>query len=144
ALLTVLPGVVARNDFNTGMNVRGGEADQNLVLLDGFPIYNPFHLGGLFGTFVEPMVGRGEGFPGAFPASYGNRLSSVLDVRSATEPRNGIHGSANISLIASQMSLGSSFAAGMGTWKVAGRRTYIDRAVKALTPEEMPYDFRDL
>ena len=140
----LLPGVEARNDFSAGMNVRGGEADQNLVLLDGYPIYNPFHLGGLFGTFVEPMVGRVEVFTGAFPASYGNRLSSVLDVRSAVEARAGIHGTANVSLIASQMSLGSSFAAGMGSWKVAGRRTYIDKAVKTLTPEEMPYDFRDL
>ncbi len=140
----LLPGVEARNDFSAGMNVRGGEADQNLVLLDGYPIYNPFHLGGLFGTFVEPMVGRVEVFTGAFPASYGNRLSSVLDVRSATEARQGVHGTANISLIASQMSLGSSFATGMGSWKVAGRRTYIDQAVKTLTPEEMPYDFRDL
>ena len=140
----LLPGVEAKNDFSAGMNVRGGESDQNLVLLDGYPIYNPFHLGGLFGTFVEPMVGRVEVFTGAFPASYGNRLSSVLDVRSAIEAREGIHGTANVSLIASQMSLGSSFAAGMGTWKLAGRRTYIDKAVKTLTPEEMPYDFRDL
>lgn len=140
----LFPGVEARNDFSAGMNVRGGEADQNLVMLDGFPIYNPFHLGGLFGTFVEPMVGRVEVFTGAFPASYGNRLSSVLDVRSATEPRKGLHGTANVSLIASQLSLGSSMAEGMGSWKIAGRRTYIDQAVKRLTPEEVPYDFQDI
>src|SRR6185503_18040600 len=54
----LLPGVEARNDFNAGMNVRGGESDQNLVLLDGYPIYSPFHLGGLFGTFIGPTVGR--------------------------------------------------------------------------------------
>ena len=140
----LLPGVEAKNDFSAGMNVRGGESDQNLVLLDGYPIYNPFHLGGLFGTFVEPMVGRVEIFTGAFPASYGNRLSSVLDIRSAVEAREGIHGTANVSLIASQASVGSSFAAGMGSWKLAARRTYIDQAVKKLTPEELPYDFRDL
>src|ERR1043165_1511450 len=77
----LLPGVEAKNDFSAGMNVRGGESDQNLVLLDGYPIYNPFHLGGLFGTFIEPMVGRVDLFTGAFPAAYGNRLSSVLDSR---------------------------------------------------------------
>jgi hypothetical protein len=140
----LMPGVEARNDFSAGMNVRGGEADQNLVLLDGYPIYNPFHLGGLFGTFVEPMVGRVEIFTGAFPASYGNRLSSVLDVRSAVEAREGIHGTANVSLIASQVSVGSSVAAGMGGWKVAARRTYIDAMTRALAPNELPYDFRDL
>src|SRR6185503_2420181 len=51
--VALLPGGVARNDFSAGFNVRGGEADQNLVLLDGIPIYNPFHLGGLFGTFID-------------------------------------------------------------------------------------------
>ena len=52
--------MIARNDFNTGLIVHGGEADQNLVLLDGYPIHNPFHLGGLFGTFIDATVGRIE------------------------------------------------------------------------------------
>jgi hypothetical protein len=56
-VVQLLPGVVARNDFNTGLTVRGGEADQNLILIDGFPIYNPFHLGGLFSTFMDATVG---------------------------------------------------------------------------------------
>src|SRR5256885_6802297 len=56
--LQLMPGVEARNDYTAGMNVRGGEADQNLVLLDGYPVYNPFHFGGLFGTFIDPAVGR--------------------------------------------------------------------------------------
>jgi TonB-dependent Receptor Plug Domain. len=53
----LLPGVEARNDFTAGLNVRGGEADQNLILLDGYPIFNPFHFGGLFGTFIDGAVG---------------------------------------------------------------------------------------
>lgn len=142
--IQLLPGVEARNDFNAGMNVRGGESDQNLVLLDGYPIYNPFHLGGLFGTFIEPTVGRVDLFTGAFPAAYGGRLSSVLDVRSAEEVREGLHGTANISLIASTGSLGSSFHETRGSWMIAGRRTYIDKMVSLLTPNEVPYDFRDV
>ena len=70
----LLPGVTARNDYSVGMNVRGGETDQNLVLLDGYPIYNPFHMAGLFGAFVEPMVDRVDFMTGAFPARYGGRL----------------------------------------------------------------------
>jgi hypothetical protein len=140
----LLPGVEARNDFNAGMNVRGGEGDQNLVLLDGYPIYNPFHLGGLFGTFIGPTVGRVDLLTGAFPAAYGNRLSSVLDVRSAEETRNGLHGTANVSLLASTASLGSAIADGRGSWMIAGRRTYIDLATRLLAPDEVPYDFRDL
>jgi hypothetical protein len=140
----LLPGVEARNDFNAGLNVRGGEADQNLVLLDGYPIYNPFHLGGLFGTFIEPMVDRVDLFSGAYPASYGNRLSSVLDVRSAGEARTGLHGSANVSLIASQLSIGSTTASANTSWKVGVRRTYVDAVVKAIRPgTPLPYDFHD-
>ena len=57
-VVQLLPGVMARNDFNTGLNVRGGSADQNLVLLDGIPIYNPFHMGGLFSTFMDATGAR--------------------------------------------------------------------------------------
>ena len=80
--LQLMPGVEARNDFTAGMNVRGGEADQNLILLDGYPVYNPFHFGGLFGTFIDPAVGRVDMLTGGFPAPYGERLSSVMNVRS--------------------------------------------------------------
>ena len=67
----LLPGVLARNDFTAGLNVRGGEADQNLILLDGYPIFNPFHLGGLFGTFIEGSVSGLELRTGGFPAPFG-------------------------------------------------------------------------
>ena len=139
----LLPGVNARNDFSVGMNVRGGEADQNLVLLDGFPIYNPFHMGGLFGAFVEPMVDRVDFHTGAFPARYGGRLSSVLDVRSAVEPRSGIHGRVDASFIATTMALGSGFQGGQGTWTVAARRTYADKFMDLVSDSELPYHFRD-
>lgn len=139
----LLPGVNARNDFSVGMNVRGGEADQNLVLLDGFPIYNPFHMGGLFGAFVEPMVDRVDFFTGAFPARYGGRLSSVLDVRSRVEPRTGVHGRVDASFIATTLSLGSGLQGGKGTWTVAARRTYADKFVDLISDEVLPYHFRD-
>jgi hypothetical protein len=142
----LLPGVEAKNDFSAGMSVRGGESDQNLVLLDGYPLYNPFHLGGLFGTFIDPMVGRVDLFTGAYPAVYGNRLSSVLDVRSAEETRPGIHGSANVSLIASTISFGKTRDDGRDSWMIGARRTYIDKMVSTLTlgRHKLPYDFRDL
>src|SRR6185436_17926305 len=119
----LLPGVNARNDFSVGMNVRGGESDQNLVLLDGFPIYNPFHMGGLFGAFVEPMVDRVDFLTGGFPAQYGGRLSSVLDVHSREELRPDVHGRADVSLIATTLALGGGVQGGLGSWNVALRRT---------------------
>ncbi|HTI63821.1 MAG TPA: carboxypeptidase regulatory-like domain-containing protein [Gemmatimonadaceae bacterium] len=141
-VVQLLPGVEARNDFTTGLNVRGGEADQNLILLDGYPIYNPFHLGGLFSTFMVPTVRDLTLMTGGFPARYGGRLSSVLDVHSADEPRPGVHGTAEVSLLATTGALGGSFAGGKGSWTIGGRRTYADKFVK-LIGGELPYHFRD-
>jgi len=73
-VVQLLAGVSARNDYNSGLNVRGGSADQNLVLLDGIPIYNPFHMGGIFSTFMDATVGGIELRTGAFPARYDGRL----------------------------------------------------------------------
>ena len=143
-VVQLLPGVVSRNDFNTGLNVRGGEADQNLVLLDGFPIYNPFHLGGLFSTFMDATVGGIELLSGAFPARFGGRLSSVLDVRSAQESERGINAIADISALGTSVKLGGVVDGGRASWSVAGRRTYADAAADLFTDNVFPYHFRDL
>lgn len=143
-VVRLLPGVVSRNDFNTGLNVRGGEADQNLILLDGHQIYNPFHLGGLFSTFMDATVGGIELMTGAFPARYGGRLSSVLDVRSAVEARPGVHGSADISALATTGRLAGGLGGGKGTWSVAARRTYVDAVTSAFTDDVFPYHFHDV
>lgn len=141
--MQLMPGVEARNDFTAGMNVRGGEADQNLVLLDGYPVYNPFHFGGLFGTFIDPAVGRVDMLTGAFPSQFGGRLSSVLNVRSAEDDRPGLHGTSEVSLIASTLSLGGALGAN-GSWLVAGRRTYADQAINLVKKNAFPYHFFDL
>ena len=139
----LLPGVAARNDFNTGLNVRGGEADQNLILLDGHPVYNPFHLGGLFSTFMDATVGGIELMTAAFPARFGGRLSSVLDVRSADEARPGLHASADISALGATARFAGGFGGGRGTWSLAGRRTYADALTTIFTDNIFPYHFRD-
>jgi hypothetical protein len=140
----LLPGVTARNDFNTGLTVRGGEADQNLVLLDGFPLYHPFHLGGLFSTFLDATVGSIELLTGAFPSRYGGRLSSVLDVRSAEELRPGVHTTADLSALGATARAAGAFGGGRGTWSVAGRRTYADAVQSIFTNDIFPYHFHDL
>ena len=139
----LLPGVNARNDFSSGYNVRGGESDQNLILLDGYPIYNPFHLGGLFSTFLDETVGSIDLLTGGFGAAYGSRLSSVLDVRSAEPERTGLHGEAGISVIASSLSVGSMSADGRSSWTVSGRRTYADKLIAAISDQTFPYHFSD-
>ena len=139
----LMPGVVARNDFNTGLIVHGGEADQNLVLLDGFPIHNPFHLGGLFGTFIDATVGSLELMSSAMPARFGGRLSSVLDVHWAQDTRRGVHATIDISALAATGVLSGAFGGDRGTWSVAGRRTYADALQSIFTDNVFPYHFSD-
>ncbi len=142
-IVQLLPGVEARNDFTTGLNVRGGEADQNLILVDGYPIYNPFHLGGLFSTFIDPTVRDVQLMTGGFPARYGGRLSAVLDVHSAEEVRPGVHGTGELSVLASTGEVGGALDGGKLTWMVSGRRTYADQFVKLISSQTLPYHFRD-
>lgn len=142
-VVQLLPGVVAPNDFTAGYNVRGGESDQNLVLLDGYPIYNPFHLGGLFGTFIDETVGEFELIPGAFPARYGSRLSSVLSVVPRVEERGGVHGAVSMSVLASSLSLAGT-ARGTTSWSIAARRTYADKFVSLVSDNQLPYWFTDV
>jgi hypothetical protein len=140
----LLPGVVARNDFSAGFNVRGGEADQNLVLLDGIPIYNPFHMGGLFGTFIDKAVSGVDVITGAFPSRYGGRLSSVLDVKSLEETRRGVHGTAEVSLLSSSLFLGGAVSQNKLSWNFAARRTYADKVVEWIRgSNDFPYHFED-
>ena len=80
--IQALPGVVASSDFSTKIYVRGGAADQNLFLLDNAVVYSPTHFFGLFSTFLVETIDEVKFFKSGFPAQFGNRLSSVLDIQS--------------------------------------------------------------
>ena len=138
----LLPGLSARNDYSTALNVRGGESDQSIVTLDGIPLYHPFHLGGLLSSFIEPAVSQMDMFTGVFPARYSGHLSGVLDMRSAEEPRTGVHGSADLNLLSSSATFGGTTTGGSTSWLIAGRRTYAD-AVAASVGQSLPYHFED-
>ncbi len=142
-VVQMLPGIVALNDYTVGFNVRGGEPDQNLTLLDGVAVFNPSHLGGLFSTFDTDAVENVDFFAGAFPAGYGGRLSSVLDVsvRPGRRDRFGVRG--NISLLSSKVLAEGPFGGTGATWLVSGRRTYADVLVGLLSETSLPYYFAD-
>jgi hypothetical protein len=139
----LMPGVVARNDFTTGLNVRGGEQDQNLILLDGIPLFQPFHLGGVFGTFVESAVRDMRLHAGAPPVEYGTRLSSVLEVSSTRDARRGVHGEVQASVLATTLALSGANAAATRSWNIALRRTYADQIARAAANRDLPYAFHD-
>lgn len=142
--IQMLPGVGARSDYTAGFNVRGGENDQNLVLLDGYPIYNPYHLGGVFSTFIDPTVGHVDLLRGGLPSRYGGRLSGVLDVQSADATRTDLTGAVEVSLVSSIGSIGRAFSDGSGSWMIAARRTYADAVVNLVHPGGFPYHFQDI
>lgn len=141
--VTLMPGMVVRSDYTAGYNVRGGESDQNLVLLDGIPVYNPFHLGGLFGTFLDESIQEVNLQTGGFAAPYGGRLSSVLDVTTNSEARRGIHGAATVSLLSTSTVLGGLLPDDRTSWSIGARRTYADRIAGLVTDDGLPYHFWD-
>jgi hypothetical protein len=147
--IEVLPGVVSTSDFSSAFNVRGGSSDQNLILLDGFTIFNPFHLGGLFSVFNSDVIARAELLSGGFGAEYGGRVSSVLTVESdAGQERFGAD--VGVSVLASRLALHGplpdAVVGGMGgergSWYLSGRRSYFDALLRPVT--DFPYHLTDL
>jgi hypothetical protein len=128
--LTLLPGVTTVSDFSTGFSVRGGGADQNLILLDESVIYNPAHVFGFFSVFNGDAVDDVKLYKGAIPARYGGRLSSVLDVHQREGNAKEFEGNATLGLLASRLSAEGPLPGRAGSYLVAGRRTYADLFLK--------------
>lgn len=138
----LLPGTVARNDYSIGYNVRGGETDQNLVTLDGIPVFNPSHLAGLFSTFDADAIDHADFLTGGFPAGYSGRLSSVLDIAIKDGDTTKVHGDGAVSLLSSKLLLQGPLPGG-GSFLGSVRRTYLDAIVNTFTSEVLPYYFTD-
>ena len=136
-----LPGVLTTSEFSTGLVIRGGNTDQNLILLDGITVYNPSHLGGLFSNFIVDAVKEAELIKGGYNAEYGGRLSAVLDIRSREGNRNTFEGSSSISVLSAQTTLEGPFL--NGAWLLAGRRTYFDKLLPLVSDFNLPYYFYD-
>jgi hypothetical protein len=124
--LQMLPGVQASVEGSSGFYVRGGNADQNLILLDGATVYNPSHLFGFFSVFNADAVNNIELFKGGIPAEYGGRLSSVLDVRMNEGNTQKIRGSAGIGLISSRLTIEGPIIKDKMSFIISARRTYAD------------------
>ncbi|MDP7273556.1 MAG: TonB-dependent receptor plug domain-containing protein, partial [Candidatus Marinimicrobia bacterium] len=145
--IQALPGVLTTSELSTGLVIRGGNTDQNLILLDGITVYNPSHLGGVFSNFIVDGVKEAELIKGGYNAEYGGRLSAVLNVISREGNRNKFKGKANLSLLSAQTTLEGPFY--KGAWLVSGRRTYFDVLLPKVLPEGTaskipPYYFYDI
>ncbi|MBK9255250.1 MAG: TonB-dependent receptor [Saprospiraceae bacterium] len=125
-VLQLLPGVQSGGEGQSGFYVRGGSPDQNLILLDGVPVYNASHLFGFFSVFNSDAIKDVKLIKGGFPARYGGRLSSVLEINMKEGNNNEFHGNVGIGLIASKFTLEGPISKGKTSFLVSGRRTYID------------------
>ncbi|WP_276483948.1 TonB-dependent receptor [Paraflavitalea pollutisoli] len=133
--ITLLPGVKSGGDASAGIYVRGGGPDQNLVLLDGIPIYNPNHLLGFFSVFNGDALRNIEVIKGGIPAEYGGRLSSVIAVNTRDGNRDSIKGTGGIGLISSRLTLEGPLIKKKSTFTVSMRRTYIDQVARLVAKD---------
>ena len=125
-ILQLLPGVQTGTEGSTGLYVRGGGPDQNLILLDGVPVYNASHLFGFFSVFNADALNTITLIKGGFPARYGGRLSSVLDIRMKEGNMKKIVGEGSIGLVASRFTLEGPIIKDKASFIVSARRTLLD------------------
>ena len=124
--LQLLPGIKSAGEGNSGFYVRGGSADQNLILLDEAPVYNASHLLGFFSTFNSDAIKDVSVFKGGMPAQYGGRLSSVLDIRMNDGNKKEFTAEGGIGLISSRLKLEGPIVKDKSSFMISGRRTYAD------------------
>ena len=130
--LQLLPGVQSGAECTTAFYVRGGGADENLVLMDGVPLYNVNHMFGLFSVFNADALKNVTLYKGCFPARFGDHLSSVLDFSLNDGNEREIHGNLSLGLISSKFNLEGPIVKGRTTFNVSARRTYLDLLSKPI------------
>ncbi|MFT3680669.1 MAG: TonB-dependent receptor [Ferruginibacter sp.] len=128
--IQLLPGIKSAGEGNSGFYVRGGSADQNLVLLDEAVVYNASHMLGFFSTFNSDAIKDITVYKGGMPAEYGGRLSSVLDIKMNDGNSKDLHVAGGIGLIASRLNVEGPIVKEKGSFTVSARRTYADAFLK--------------
>ncbi len=130
--IQLLPGVLPAGEGNSGFFVRGGSADQNLILLDEATVYNASHLLGFFSVFNPDAVKDVTLYKGSMPAEYGGRLSSVLAMTMNDGNDKEYHANGGIGLIASRLTIEGPIVKDKGSFIISGRRTYLDYILRSL------------
>ncbi|MEJ2215132.1 MAG: TonB-dependent receptor [Gemmatimonadota bacterium] len=148
----ITPSVTPVSDYSSALYVRGGAPDQTLVTLDGVPVFNPYHIGGLFGAFAGDAIESVDVLPGAMPARVGDRLSSVVNMRTRKGGRGGYHGRGAFGLMSSHAEVDGPLPGGNGSFLVSARQTYVGFTGGGFTaaggqggmlPQSITPEFRD-
>jgi hypothetical protein len=140
--IQLLPGVQSGTEGTGGLQIRGGSQGDNLVLLDGAPVYNVNHMWGFFSVFNTDAIQNVELYKGGFPARYGGRLSSVLDIRMKEGNDQKFEGSGSIGLISSKLTLQGPIVKDKTSFIISARRSYLDIFFKPFT-KDFGYYFYD-
>lgn len=136
-----IPGVKASSDLSSAPHIRGGSPDQTLILMDDNVVYNPSHMFGLFSTFNADAVKRLELIKGGFPAEYGGRSGSVIDVMTNEGNRRKTEGMVSVGIISAKGALEGPLPKDSGSFALSGRRTYFEPVLEAL---RQAYDDPDI
>jgi hypothetical protein len=140
--IQILPGIISTSDVNSQFYVRGGASDQNLILLDGMKIYNPFHAFGLFSIFDPDILKSAEVFTGGFPADYGGRLSSVINILSRDGNASSYAGHANLNFLSSKLQLEGPISQNLQLI-ATGRKSVFSETFKRFLNQTVPLSFYD-
>jgi len=124
--IQLMPGVQSASEGSSGFNVRGGSADQNLILLDEATVYNASHLMGFFSVFNNDAIKDVKLYKGDIPAAYGGRLSSLLDIRMKDGNNKKFKANGGIGTVSSRLTIESPIVKEKGSFIISGRRSYAD------------------
>jgi len=141
--LQYLPGVLSTSDISARYYVRGSDSNENLVLLDGTTIYNPFHAFGIFSVIDPDMINSAEFYKGGFPANYNGRLSSVINIITKDGNKNNFDAKASASFLTGKLLVEGPIP--YGSFIVTGRKSFSTEILqKFMNNENVPINFYDL
>jgi hypothetical protein len=138
----MLPGIVSTSDVSSQFYVRGGAGDQNLILLDGMRIYSPYHAFGIFSVFDPDIVKSTEVYTGAYPADYGGKLSSVVNMTTKDGGAKSTSGRANINFLSTKLQLDGPIPDNT-TWLVSMRKSLFSQTFTKFLNKDLPLSFYD-
>ncbi len=141
--LTTQPGVVTTGDRGGQLFIRGGEPSQNLVLLDGILIYQPFHVLGFYSAFPSEIINKADIYAGGFGSSYGERISSVIDVTTRSGNNRQFGGSVALSPFVSSVRAEGPIVPGRASWLLVGRQGMVEDVAAEIVGQDLPFTFGD-
>ena len=142
--LTTTPGVVTTGDRGGQLFVRGGEPSQNLVLIDGMALYQPFHVLGFYSAFPSDILAGADLYAGGFPARYGGQVSSVLDIQTRNGNKQEFAAAASVAPFVSAARIEGPLAEGTLSFIASGRVSVVEQGAARLVEQDLPFSFGDV